>query len=120
MIEIWYGILSFVLIVYVVLDGRNFGAGILHLVVAKTPAERRQLIAAIGPLWSWDEVWLVAFGGTMFVAFPRLLATAFFRLLSGPLSRPVVIDSSRHFFGGRRACQGLDVAVFLGLCISSV
>ena len=77
MIEIWYGVLSFVLIVYVVLDGRNFGAGILHLVVAKTPAERRQLIAAIGPLWSWDEVWLVAFGGTMFVAFPRLLATAF-------------------------------------------
>jgi cytochrome d ubiquinol oxidase subunit II len=77
MIEIWYGILSFVLIAYVVLDGRNFGAGILHLIVAKTPAERRQLIAAIGPLWSWDEVWLVAFGGVMFVAFPRLLATAF-------------------------------------------
>ena len=77
MIEIWYGILSFVLIAYVVLDGRNFGAGILHLIVAKTPAERRQLIVAIGPLWSWDEVWLVAFGGVMFVAFPRLLATAF-------------------------------------------
>jgi cytochrome bd ubiquinol oxidase subunit II len=77
MIEIWYGILAFTLIVYVTLDGRNFGAGILHLIVAKTPAERRQLIAAIGPLWSWHEVWLVAFGGVMFVAFPRLLGVAF-------------------------------------------
>ena len=77
MVEIWYGILAFTLIVYVTLDGRNFGAGILHLIVTKTPAERRQIIAAIGPLWSWHEVWLVAFGGVMFVAFPRLLGSAF-------------------------------------------
>ncbi len=77
MVEIWYGILAFTMIVYVTLDGRNFGAGILHLVVAKSPAERRQVIAAIGPLWSWHEVWLVAFGGVMFVAFPRLLGVAF-------------------------------------------
>jgi cytochrome d ubiquinol oxidase subunit II len=77
MVEIWYGILSFTLIVYVTLDGRNFGAGILHLIVTKTSPERRQIIAAIGPLWSWHEVWLVAFGGVMFVAFPRLLGPAF-------------------------------------------
>jgi cytochrome d ubiquinol oxidase subunit II len=77
MVEIWYAILAFTMIVYVTLDGRNFGAGILHLAVAKTPAERRQVIAAIGPLWSWHEVWLVAFGGVMFVAFPILLGAAF-------------------------------------------
>ena len=77
MVEIWYAILAFTLIVYVTLDGRNFGAGILHLIVTKTPSERRQVIAAIGPLWSWHEVWLVAFGGVMFVAFPRLLGSAF-------------------------------------------
>src|SRR5262245_41732894 len=77
MIEIWYAILAFTLIVYVTLDGRNFGAGLLHLIVARTPTERRQGIAAIGPLWSWHEVWLVAFGGVMFVAFPRLLGVAF-------------------------------------------
>ena len=50
MIEIWFGIVSFMLITYVVLDGRNFGAGMLHRLVAKTPDERRQVIAAIGPL----------------------------------------------------------------------
>ena len=77
MIEIWYGLLAFVLIVYVVLDGRNFGAGVLHLFIARTPAERRQVIAALGPLWSWHEVWLVAAGGTIFVAFPKLMAAGF-------------------------------------------
>ncbi len=77
MIEAFYIIVSFMLVVYVVLDGRNLGAGMLHAVVARTPAERRQVIAAIGPLWSWHEVWLVAFGGVTFAAFPRLLASAF-------------------------------------------
>lgn len=77
MVELWYGIVSFMLITYVVLDGRNFGAGMLHLFVARTPEERRQVVAAIGPLWVWHEVWLVGFGGTLFVAFPILLAAAF-------------------------------------------
>ncbi|HEV3273160.1 MAG TPA: cytochrome d ubiquinol oxidase subunit II [Candidatus Methylacidiphilales bacterium] len=77
MITTWYGIVSFMLITYVVLDGRNFGAGMLHWLVARTPEERRQVVAAIGPLWSWHEVWLVAFGGTVMAVFPRLLASSF-------------------------------------------
>ena len=77
MIAAWYGIAGFMLIVYVVLDGRNFGAGMLHWLVAQTPEERRQVIAAIGPLWSWHEVWLVGFGGTVLAVFPKLLASAF-------------------------------------------
>ena len=77
MIAIWYAVVSIMLILYIVLDGRNFGAGMLQPLVARTPAERRQVIAAIGPLWSWHEVWLVAFGGTVLAAFPRLLASAF-------------------------------------------
>ena len=43
----------------------------------RTPEERRQVIAAIGPLWSWHEVWLVGFGGTVLAVFPKLLASAF-------------------------------------------
>jgi len=77
MIAIWYVVVSFMLITYVVLDGRNFGAGMLHWFVARTPQERRQVVAAIGPLWSWHEVWLVGFGGTLMAVFPRLLASAF-------------------------------------------
>src|ERR1700740_2036386 len=77
MIATWYAIVSAMLIIYIALDGRNFGAGMLHRVVARTPEERRQVIAAIGPLWSWHEVWLVGFGGTLLAIFPRLLASAF-------------------------------------------
>lgn len=77
MIALWYDILAAMITIYVVLDGRNFGAGIVHWVVARTPAERRQVIAAIGPLWLWHEVWLVGFGGVMAMAFPRLMAVGF-------------------------------------------
>jgi cytochrome d ubiquinol oxidase subunit II len=77
MIAAWYAIVSLMLVIYVVLDGRNFGAGMLQRFVARTPDERRQVIASIGPLWSWHEVWLVGFGGTLIAAFPRLVASAF-------------------------------------------
>jgi cytochrome d ubiquinol oxidase subunit II len=77
MITAWYAIVSFMLIIYVLLDGRNFGAGMLHWLVARTPEERRQVVAAIGPLWSWHEVWLVGFGGTLLCVFPKLLSAAF-------------------------------------------
>lgn len=77
MIELWYAIMALMLTLYVVFDGRNFGVGVLHLFVAKTPAERRQVVAAIGPLWSWHEVWLISFGGVLFTAFPRLFASSF-------------------------------------------
>ena len=77
MIATWYAVVSFMLIIYVVLDGRNFGAGMLHWFVAKTPGERRQVISAVGPLWPWHEVWLLGFGGTLLAIFPRLMASAF-------------------------------------------
>jgi cytochrome d ubiquinol oxidase subunit II len=77
MIATWYAIISFTLVMYIVLDGRNFGAGILYRIVAKTPLERRQVVAAIGPFVFWDEVWLVGFGGILVAVFPRLMATAF-------------------------------------------
>ena len=73
--EIWYAIAVFMLTAYVVLDGFDFGAGALHLFVARTDAERRQVLAAIGPFWDGNEVWLLAAGGALFVGFPRVLAS---------------------------------------------
>jgi cytochrome d ubiquinol oxidase subunit II len=60
---------------YVVLDGFDFGAGALHLFVARNDTERRQVLAAIGPFWDGNEVWLLAAGGALFVGFPRVLAS---------------------------------------------
>jgi cytochrome bd ubiquinol oxidase subunit II len=75
--ELWYALLALMLTAYAVLDGFDFGAGVLHLFVAKTEAERRTVFAAIGPFWDGNEVWLIAAGGVLFLAFPVLLSTAF-------------------------------------------
>jgi cytochrome d ubiquinol oxidase subunit II len=74
---IWYAIVSAMLAIYVVLDGFDFGAGILHRFVARTDAERRTVLAAIGPVYDANEVWLIAAGGVLFMAFPRTYAAAF-------------------------------------------
>jgi len=103
MIEIWYAILSFMLVMFVVLEGFDIGAGLLQFVVGKSEAERRMVIAAIGPLWSWHEVWLVGFGGVLFVSFPTILAVSFagfylalFLLLWALVLRGVSIEVSGH------------------------
>ena len=75
MIETWYAVTVLLLTGYVVLDGFDFGAGVLHLFVARTDAERRQVLSAIGPYWDGNEVWLLAAGGALFVAFPRVLSS---------------------------------------------
>jgi cytochrome d ubiquinol oxidase subunit II len=73
MFELWYGIVVVLLGMYVILDGFDLGAGILSPFVARTDTERRQVLAAIGPFWDGNEVWLLAAGGALFVAFPRVL-----------------------------------------------
>ena len=77
MVELWFGLLSLTLVLFAVLDGWNIGAGVVHFAVGRTDRERRDVMTALGPLWSWHEVWLIAAGGTMLLAFPAVLATAF-------------------------------------------
>jgi cytochrome d ubiquinol oxidase subunit II len=74
---LWFTIVTGMLAVYVVLDGFDFGAGFLHLAVARTDAERRSVLAAIGPVWDGNEVWLIAGGGVLFMAFPVAYAVGF-------------------------------------------
>ncbi len=74
---IWYILLTWVLATYVVLDGMDFGVGMIHLRVARNSEERQQMLHSIGPVWDGNEVWLLVAGGTLFLAFPQLLATAF-------------------------------------------
>jgi len=77
MVELWFWIVSVAVALYAVLDGFDFGAGVLHLFVARTDGERRQVLGAIGPFWDGNEVWLLAGGGLLFLAFPRVLAAGF-------------------------------------------
>ena len=74
---LWYGLLAVMIAGYVIFDGFDLGAGILHLFVAKNPAERDQVVRSVGPVWDGNEVWLIAGGGTLFFAFPVLYARSF-------------------------------------------
>ncbi len=74
---VWFWIVAVMIAAYVVLDGFDIGAGIIHLFVARTDEERRINLRAIGPVWDGNEVWLLAAGGTLYFAFPLLYASAF-------------------------------------------
>src|SRR5512141_1877793 len=73
---IWFWLVAFMLTAYVVLDGFDLGAGILHLMIARGDEERRAVLRAIGPVWDGNEVWLIAGGGTLYFAFPALYAAS--------------------------------------------
>jgi cytochrome d ubiquinol oxidase subunit II len=78
MIEIvWFCLVAIMIVGYVVLDGFDLGAGIIHLFVARTGLERKHVLHSIGPVWDGNEVWLIAGGGTLYFAFPALYASAF-------------------------------------------
>ncbi|MDL2717791.1 MAG: cytochrome d ubiquinol oxidase subunit II [Acidobacteriota bacterium] len=101
--ELWYAIAVLMLTAYVVLDGFDFGAGALHLFVAKTDSERRQVLAAIGPYWDGNEVWLLAAGGALFVSFPKVLSSgisgfyfAIFLVLWSLILRGIAIEFRSH------------------------
>src|SRR5579872_5622700 len=74
---LWFAIVAFMVAAYVVLDGFDLGAGVIYLGAARTPAERKTIIRAIGPVWDGNEVWLLAAGGTLYFAFPLLYASSF-------------------------------------------
>ena len=74
---LWFWLVGGMLIIYVILDGFDLGAGVLHLWLARTPEERRLILRTIGPVWDGNEVWLIAGGGTLFFAFPGLYASSF-------------------------------------------
>jgi len=74
---VWYAIIGSMLTAWAVLDGLDFGAGLVHFAVARTERDRATALAAIGPIWDGNEVWLVASGGVLVFAFPRAYAAAF-------------------------------------------
>jgi cytochrome d ubiquinol oxidase subunit II len=101
--KIWFWLVSVVVALYAVMDGFDFGAGALHLFVAHTDRERREVLAAIGPLWDGNEVWLLAGGGLLFLGFPKVLAAGFsgfylamFMVIWALLLRGIAIEFRSH------------------------
>ncbi|MGJ8738424.1 cytochrome d ubiquinol oxidase subunit II [Zobellia laminariae] len=73
----WFIIIAIVLAVFFILDGYDFGAGIIHLFLAKTENDKELIAKSAGLFWDSNEVWLVAAGGMLFMAFPTFYASVF-------------------------------------------
>jgi cytochrome bd ubiquinol oxidase subunit II len=74
---LWFCLLAFFWTGYFVLEGFDFGVGMLLPVLGRSEADRRTMFESIGPLWDGNEVWLVIAGGATFAAFPVWYATMF-------------------------------------------
>ncbi|HEY5333247.1 MAG TPA: cytochrome d ubiquinol oxidase subunit II, partial [Solirubrobacterales bacterium] len=74
---VWFVLISILWLGYFVLEGFDFGVGMLIGVLGRDDAEKRAIIHTIGPLWDGNEVWLLVAGGATFAAFPQWYATLF-------------------------------------------
>ena len=135
MTTVWFVLVAFMIVAYVVLDGFDLGAGILHLLVANTDQERRAVLHSIGPVWDGNEVWLIAGGGTIYFAFPVLYASAFsgfylplMIVLWLLIARAIGIEFRtrleapvwRSFFDGLFAISSALLAIFFGAALGNV
>jgi cytochrome bd-type quinol oxidase subunit 2 len=74
---VWFVIIAIFWVGFFVLEGFDFGVGMLHTIVGRTDIERRVALNTIGPFWDGNEVWLVVAGAGTFAAFPGWYATMF-------------------------------------------
>jgi len=74
---LWFILIGVLFTGFFILEGFDYGVGILLRVLGKNDEERRAIINTIGPVWDANEVWLLTAGGAMFAAFPNWYATLF-------------------------------------------
>lgn len=74
---LWFILIAVLWMGYLVLEGFDFGVGMLIKQLPRDEAERRLALNTIGPHWDGNEVWLLTAGGATFAAFPEWYATMF-------------------------------------------
>jgi cytochrome d ubiquinol oxidase subunit II len=123
---LWFILLTVLFSGFFLLEGFDYGVGILLPFIAKEDQERRAVINTIGPVWDGNEVWMITAGGAMFAAFPHMYATLFsgfyvalvFMLL-GLIVRGVAFE-----FRGKREDptwrKSWDMAIFVGSLIPAL
>ncbi|GGM07719.1 cytochrome d ubiquinol oxidase subunit II [Micromonospora yangpuensis] len=74
---VWFLLIAVLFTGYFILEGFDFGVGMLLPVLGRDDRERRVMINTIGPVWDGNEVWLITAAGAMFAAFPEWYATLF-------------------------------------------
>ena len=117
---IWFGLIAVLWCGYFVLEGFDFGVGVLLPVLGKNEAERRTIISTLGPVWDGNEVWLLTAGGAMFAAFSLWYATLFsgFYLALLLILVALIIRGVAFEFRSKRSSRtwrrNWDWAIFVG------
>ena len=113
--DLWFVLVAFLWSGYFLLEGFDFGVGMLLPFLPRNDADRSAMFRTIGPVWDGNEVWLVMAGGATFAAFPAwyatmfsgfylaLLLVLFFLIVRGPVVRVA------HQSPKRALAHGLDV-----------
>src|SRR5438034_782849 len=77
LVPFWFIVIAILWTGFLILEGFDFGVGMLHTAVGTDDASRRAAINSIGPLWDGNEVWLIVAAAAIFAAFPGWYATMF-------------------------------------------
>jgi cytochrome d ubiquinol oxidase subunit II len=123
---LWFVLVSVLFTGFFILEGFDYGVGMLLPFVARTDHERRQVINTIGPVWDGNEVWIITAGGAMFAAFPHWYATLFsgfylalFLMLAALIVRGVAFEFRSK--DERRAWRATwDWAIFAGSAVPAL
>ncbi|MGS2615794.1 cytochrome d ubiquinol oxidase subunit II [Micromonospora sp. LZ34] len=123
---IWFLLVAVLFTGYFILEGFDFGVGMLLPVLGRDDRERRVLINTIGPVWDGNEVWLITAGGAMFAAFPEWYATLFsgfylplLLILLALIARGVAFEY-RHKRPEPSWKHRWDTAIFVGSVVPAV
>ena len=116
---IWFLLIAVLWVGYFILEGFDFGVGVLLPFVSKNEADRRAVLTTLGPVWDGNEVWVLVAGGATFAAFPEWYATLFsgfylplFLILTSLIVRGVAFEY-RSKYGKAQWRQRWDVAIVI-------
>ena len=119
----WFAVIGVLWAGYLVLEGFDFGVGMLMRLIGRDDAERKAVIGTIEPVWDGNEVWLIVAGGATFAAFPNWYATlfsgdyvVFFLILIALIFRGVAIEY-RAKRPERRWRSAWELAIVLGSAV---
>ena len=123
---VWFLLIAVLWIGYFVLEGFDFGVGMLLPTVSKNEADRRAVLTTLGPVWDGNEVWLLVAGGATFAAFPEWYATLFsgfylplFLILVALIIRGVAFEY-RSKYGKAQWRQRWDVAIVISSALPAL
>ena len=126
LVTTWFLLITILWIGYFILEGFDFGVGMLLPFVSRNEADRRAVLTTLGPVWDGNEVWLLVAGGATFAAFPEWYATLFsgfylplFLILVSLIVRGVAFEY-RSKYGKAQWRQRWDIAIVVSSAIPAL